>query len=47
MMMDGGADVTEGETIGIDLLLSEPEIVAWLEPQENTDDNDDEPLRVA
>jgi hypothetical protein len=29
--------VTEREETGIDLLLSEPEIVAWLEPAERSD----------
>jgi hypothetical protein len=43
--------VTEREGTGIEpllreMLLSEPEIAAWLEPQENTED-DDEPPRVA
>jgi hypothetical protein len=33
---------------GIALLLSEPEIVAWLQPHENEDqDEDDEPPRAA
>ena len=39
--------MTEREETGIDLLLSEPEIVAWLEPREDSDDDDDEPPRVA
>jgi hypothetical protein len=34
--------VTEREETVIELLLSEPEIVAWLEPHESRDD-DDEP----
>jgi hypothetical protein len=38
--------VTELEENGIELLLSEPEIVAWLEPYENEDD-EDEPPRAA
>jgi len=38
--------VTEREETGIELLLSEPEIVAWLEPHEDSDD-DDEPPRAA
>jgi hypothetical protein len=42
----GGRGVTEPEETGIELLLSEPEIVAWLEPHENNDD-DDEPPRAA
>ena len=40
-------DVNEREETGIELLLSEPEIVAWLEPREQTEDNDDEPRRAA
>jgi hypothetical protein len=40
-------DVSEREETGIELLLSEPEIVAWLEPREQTDDDDDEPPRAA
>jgi len=44
----GGKGVTEREETGIELLLSEPEIVAWLEPHENKDDDDaDEPPRAA
>jgi len=40
--------VTEREETGIELLLSEPEIVAWLEPHENEDADDaDEPPRAA
>jgi hypothetical protein len=39
--------VTEREEIGIELLLSEPEIVAWLDPPQNKDDDDDEPLGAA
>jgi len=31
--------VTEGEESGIELLLSEPEIVAWLEPATAKDDD--------
>jgi hypothetical protein len=37
--------VTEQEETGVELLLSEPEIVAWLEPDET--DDDDEPSRAA
>jgi hypothetical protein len=33
-----------GEQTGIELLLSEPEIVAWLEPDENQDDDDEPPM---
>jgi hypothetical protein len=40
-------DVNEPEETGIELLLSEPEIVAWLEPREQTEDDDDEPRRAA
>jgi hypothetical protein len=36
--------VTERETTGLELLLSEPEIVAWLEPEA---DDDDTPPRAA
>jgi hypothetical protein len=36
----GGPDVTRPEDTGIELLLSEPEIVAWLEPTEPEDDDD-------
>ena len=44
---DVGRDVSEREETGIELLLSEPEIVAWLEPQEHSeDDDDDEPSRA-
>ncbi len=38
--------MTEREETGIELLLSDPEIVAWLEPEETKDD-DDEPPRAA
>jgi hypothetical protein len=38
--------VTEEREKGIELLLSQPEIVAWLEPDES-DDDDDEPLQAA
>jgi hypothetical protein len=34
--------VTKREETAIELLLSDPEIVAWLEPDE-IDDGDDEP----
>jgi len=30
----------EREETGIELLLGEPEIVAWLEPRENEDDRE-------
>lgn len=36
------ADETGGGTV-IELLLREPEIVAWLEPRSDDDDDDDEP----
>jgi hypothetical protein len=38
--------VTEREETGIELLLSQPEIVAWLEPQEDRE-SDDEPPKAA
>jgi hypothetical protein len=45
---DVGRDVSEREETGIELLLSQPEIVAWLEPHDHTDDSDDdEPRRAA
>ena len=31
----------------IELLLREPEIAAWLEPDDSDDDDDDEPPRAA
>jgi hypothetical protein len=31
----------------VELLLREPEIVAWLEPDEASEDDDDEPPRAA
>ena len=31
----------------VELLLREPEIVAWLEPNDDADPEDDEPLRAA
>ncbi len=35
------------EETGFELLLSEPEIVAWLEPDvESTNEDDDEPQRA-
>ena len=37
--------MTELEEAAIELLLSDPEIVAWLEPHESEDD--DEPLEAA
>ena len=36
-------DAMEPEETGIELLLSEPEIVAWLEPTESESDHDDPP----
>jgi hypothetical protein len=42
--------MTERDEIGgtvIELLLREPEIVAWLEPHDNDDEPDDEPPRAA
>jgi hypothetical protein len=42
--------MTEREEIGgtvIELLLREPEIVAWLEPQIEDDEPDDDPPRAA
>jgi hypothetical protein len=33
----------EREETGIELLLSEPDIVAWLEPREQDDDDDEAP----
>jgi len=33
----------EPEETAIELLLSEPEIVAWLEPHENESDDDEPP----
>jgi hypothetical protein len=44
---DVGRDVNERQETGIELLMSEPEIVAWLEPREQTEDDDDEPPRAA
>jgi len=38
--------VSEEKEKGIELLLSDPEIVAWLEPDES-DADDDEPLQAA
>lgn len=35
--------MTEAEETGIELLLCEPEILAWLEPHESKDD-EEEPL---
>jgi hypothetical protein len=34
--------VTDGDRIGIELLLSEPEFVAWLEPEERLEDDEDD-----
>jgi len=41
--------VSEREENGtvVELLLREPEIVAWLEPNDDDDPDDDEPLRAA
>jgi hypothetical protein len=42
--------MTEREEIGgnvVELLLREPEIVAWLEPSAADDEPDDEPPRAA
>ena len=42
--------MSEREEIGgnvIELLLREPEIVAWLEPRADDDEPDDEPPRAA
>jgi hypothetical protein len=36
----------ERETTGIELLLNEPEIVAWLDPRAR-DEDDDEPMAAA
>lgn len=36
----------EGGTV-IELLLREPEIVAWLEPRDDDGEDDDEPPRAA
>jgi hypothetical protein len=41
-----GRSVTEEEQTGLELLLSEPDIVAWLEPHDTTDD-EEEPPRAA
>jgi hypothetical protein len=35
--------MTRREETAIELLLSEPEIVAWLEPDERDEGDDDEP----
>jgi hypothetical protein len=35
--------MTKREELGIELLLSEPEIVAWLEPATNDDEADEPP----
>jgi hypothetical protein len=40
---DVGRDAMEPEETGIELLLSEPEIVAWLELTESENDDDDPP----
>ncbi len=42
--------MTEREEIGgtvVELLLREPEIVAWLEPRDDDDEPNDEPPRAA
>jgi hypothetical protein len=39
------AEVTEGDQTWIELLRREPEIVAWLEPGE--DEEEDEPTKAA
>jgi len=39
-------DEERGGTV-IELLLREPEIVAWLEPGRDDEDEDDEPPRAA
>ena len=41
-----GEQEEKGGTV-IELLLREPEIVAWLEPHESEDEDDDEPPRAA
>ena len=38
--------MNDREETGVELLLSEPEIVAWLEPA-GSDDEDDEPPAAA
>jgi hypothetical protein len=35
--------VTKREETAIELLLSDPELVAWLEPEERNDGDGDEP----
>ncbi len=35
--------MTKREETAIELLLSDPEIVAWLEPDERNDDDDEQP----
>jgi len=35
--------VKQPEETGVELLLSEPEIVAWLEPPEHKDEDDEPP----
>ena len=35
--------MTKREETAIELLLSDPEFVAWLEPDERTDRDEDEP----
>jgi hypothetical protein len=37
--------VTKREETAVELLLSDPELVAWLEPDERNDGDDDEPPR--
>jgi hypothetical protein len=38
-----GRGVTEREQLGIELLLSEPEIVSWLELRDDEGDDDEQP----
>jgi hypothetical protein len=39
--------LTEREHTGIELLLSEPDIIAWLEPPYESDDDEDESPKAA
>ena len=43
----GELHVTRRDETGIELLLNEPEIVAWLEPTEVEDVDDDDPSRAS
>jgi hypothetical protein len=43
MSTPGGSRVIEREETGIELLLSDPEIVAWLEPDTNDEDAEEPP----